>query len=224
MSTLYERLKSAASAEWVAYTDHAFIRQMEDGSLPPAAFREYLIQDYHFLIQFARAYALIGYKARSLEDLQYAQEGIGNILHETSQHVKRLGELYGLTPQDIRATPEDPANIAYTRFVLDVGATGDLLDLHVALSPCVIGYAEIGRRLEPVVDADPEHPYAEWISEYSSDWYQETATSAIAHIDQLAARGGSQERFDEIHGIFATATRAEAAFWQMGLDRASRRS
>ncbi|WP_147106009.1 thiaminase II [Nesterenkonia populi] len=220
MSTLFDRLKSAASEEWVSYTDHAFIQQMEAGTLPPAAFREYLIQDYHFLVHFARAYALIGYKARSLEDLRYAQEGIGNILHETSQHVKRLGELYGLTPEDIEDTPEDPANIAYTRFVLDAGATGDLLDLHVALSPCVIGYAEIGQRLKPAVDGDPEHPYAEWISEYSSDWYQETARSAVEHIDALAARGGSDARFGEIVKTFTTATRAEAAFWQMGLDRA----
>ncbi len=35
-----------------------------------------------------------------------------------------------------------------TRFVLDRGMAGDLLDLHVALAPCVLGYAEIGTALE----------------------------------------------------------------------------
>lgn len=32
--------------------------ELGDGTLPDAAFRMYLVQDYLFLIQFARAYAL----------------------------------------------------------------------------------------------------------------------------------------------------------------------
>ncbi|WP_258935375.1 hypothetical protein [Nesterenkonia pannonica] len=79
----------------------------------------------------------------------------------------------------------------------------------------------MGKRLKPAADADPNHPYAEWIAEYSSEWYQETARSAVEHIEALAARGGSEARFQEIAEIFATASRAEAAFWQMGLDRAA---
>ena len=67
------------------------------------------------------------------------------------------------------ATPEQPATVAYTRFVLDQGAAGDLLDLHVALAPCVIGYAEIGRALAAGgADAPRHHPYREWIAEYAS--------------------------------------------------------
>ena len=54
----FERLKTAASAEWRAYTEHSFTEGLADGSLPEAAFRHYLVQDYLFLIEFARAYAL----------------------------------------------------------------------------------------------------------------------------------------------------------------------
>ena len=35
-------------------------------------------------------------------------------------------------------------NVAYTRYVLDKGATGDQLDLQVAMGPCLLGYGEIG--------------------------------------------------------------------------------
>ena len=63
--------------------------------------------------------------------------------------------------------------MAYTRFVLDCGAAGDLLDLHVALAPCVVGYAEIGRALAPHgTEALGDHPYREWIAEYASEPYQ----------------------------------------------------
>ena len=55
---IFDRLKASAAVEWRAYVDHAFVRQLGAGSLPEPAFRAYLVQDYLFLIQFARAYAL----------------------------------------------------------------------------------------------------------------------------------------------------------------------
>jgi TENA/THI-4/PQQC family len=54
--SFFERLKTAASAEWRAYTEHPFTNGLADGSLAEAAFRHYLVQDYLFLIEFARAY------------------------------------------------------------------------------------------------------------------------------------------------------------------------
>ena len=67
---IFDRLKAAASADWVSYVDHAFVRQLGAGTLPPVAFRTYLVQDYLFLIQFARAYALATYKCRTLADMR----------------------------------------------------------------------------------------------------------------------------------------------------------
>lgn len=36
---------------------------------------------------------------------------------------------------------------AYSRYILDVANTGDLLDLQVATAPCLLGYGEFGARL-----------------------------------------------------------------------------
>ena len=63
--SFFERLKTEASAEWRAYTGHPFTAGLADGSLPETAFRHYLVQDYLFLIEFARAYALAVYKSPS---------------------------------------------------------------------------------------------------------------------------------------------------------------
>lgn len=217
---IFSRLKSAAAADWSSYVDHAFVRQLGDGTLPEAAFRTYLVQDYLFLIQFARAYALATYKSRTLDDMKAAQSGIANILGEMNLHIK-LCERWGLSPKDIESAPELPATIAYTRYVLDCGMSGDLLDLHVALAPCVIGYAEIGKALAPNgVEALGNHPYREWIGEYASDGYQQVGARAKDHLDTLAARAMTEQRFDDLVKIFATASRLEADFWQMGLDAA----
>jgi len=68
--SFFERLKTAASAEWRAYTEHPFTNALADGSLAEVAFRHYLVQDYLFLIEFARAYALCVYKSPKLADMR----------------------------------------------------------------------------------------------------------------------------------------------------------
>ena len=214
---IFDRLKAAAADDWASYVDHDFVRQLGAGTLPQAAFRTYLVQDYLFLIQFARAYALATYKSRTLDDIRVAQAGLAAILHEMELHVRLCGR-WGLSPAQIEAAPEHQATVAYTRFVLDCGAAGDLLDLHVALAPCVIGYAEIGRKLAPDgIDALGDHPYREWIGEYAGEIYQDIAATARRHLDELAARAMTERRFAELAALFATASRLEADFWQMGL-------
>lgn len=215
---LFERLKAAASTEWSAYVDHPFVRMMGEGTLPRPAFQTYLVQDYLFLIQFARAYALAIYKSRSLDEIKATQEGLATIINETELHVKLCGR-WGVSPADIEATSELQQTIAYTRYVLDCGMAGDLLDLHVALSPCVIGYAEIGAKLAADgIDGLANHPYRDWIAEYAGEGFQTAAAAARENLDRLGRRSMTEERFVELTRIFAKASSLEADFWQMGLD------
>jgi thiaminase (transcriptional activator TenA) len=218
---IFDRLKVAAAADWAAYVEHDFLRQMGDGSLPQAAFRTYLAQDYLFLIQFARAYALATYKSRTLADMRAAKAGLSAILDlEMDLHIRLCGR-WGLSPADLEAAPEHQATVAYTRYVLDCGQSGDLLDLHVALAPCVIGYAEIGARLAAEIGPALEsHPYREWIGEYAGEAFQNVARDARRHLDELAARAMTERRFADLAALFGKASRLEADFWQMGLDGA----
>lgn len=220
---LFERLKQAAAPDWDAYIDHAFVRGLGDGTLPQAAFRRYLVQDYLFLIQFARAHALAAYKARGLTDMRIANAGLAAIVDVEMHLHLRLCARWGLSAADVEASAEHPATVAYTRWVLDIGLSGDLLELQVALSPCTLGYAEIGRRLAPHgVDAlTATHPYREWIGEYAGDAFQQLGRDTQAWLDDLGRRNGGEARFDALVATFAKAARLEADFWQMGLDAAS---
>jgi thiaminase/transcriptional activator TenA len=216
---IFERLRSECATDWSSYVDHPFVRQLGDGTLPEAAFRTYLVQDYLFLIQFARAYALAIYKSRTLADMRSAHAGVAAILDvEMDLHVLLCGR-WGLTPAQLEAAPELQATVAYTRYVLDCGLSGDLLDLHVALTPCVIGYAEIAKTLVSSIKQPlSNHPYREWIGEYAGDAYQTVAQGAREQLARLAAKSMTAERLPELCGIFAKASRLEADFWQMALD------
>src|SRR5262245_50419401 len=213
----FERLKAAASAEWRAYTEHPFTNGMADGLLVEAAFRHYLVQDYLFLIEFARAHALAVYKSPKLADMREAAAGLSAILDvEMNLHVK-LCAGWGLSPDDLERAPPAVEMLAYTRYVLDAGMRGDLLALKVALAACVIGYAEIGTRLAATPEAHAAtNPYRVWIAEYAGAPYQEVAASARAHLDSLADRYVTPAREAELIAIFREATRLEADFWEMG--------
>ena len=215
--SFFERLKAEACAEWRAYTEHPFTSGMADASLPEAAFRHYLVQDYLFLIEFARAYALSVYKAPKLADMREGAAGLSAILGvEMDLHVK-LCAGWGLSPGDLEQATPATEMLAYTRYVLDAGMRGDLLALKVALAPCVIGYAEIAVRLAAQPDERATtNPYRLWIGEYAGAPYQQVAAKAQAHLDRLADLYATPAREAELVETFKEATRLETAFWDMG--------
>jgi thiaminase (transcriptional activator TenA) len=215
--SFYERLKDATAGEWRAYVEHPFTTAMADASLPQAAFRHYLVQDYLFLIEFARAYALAVYKAPQLSDMREAAAALSAILDvEMNLHVK-LCAGWGLAPADLERATRAAETLAYTRYVLDTGMRGDLLALKVALAPCVIGYAEIATRLAAAASGSAAaNPYRVWIEEYAGAAYQEVAAKARADLDRLAERYATPARQAELAAIFKEATRLEADFWEMG--------
>ena len=218
---LFQRLRGACLDDWRRYTRHGFIAELAAGTLPEESFRHYLIQDYLFLIQFARAYALAAYKAEDVADIRQAAKSLSTIVDgETSLHV-RFCARWGIPEAEILGAPEATATMAYTRYVLERGMAGDLLDLLVALAPCVVGYAEIAQGLM----ADPAtvvegNPYREWLEMYSGAEYGAVAAGAAAALDRHFARRGAAGRLPGLESTFRAATRLEAQFWQMGLDRA----
>ncbi|WP_169568781.1 thiaminase II [Sneathiella limimaris] len=217
--TLFEKLKAANKDVWHAYTHHEFVNGLQDGTLDQKAFQYYLIQDYLFLIHFARAYALAAYKADNLEDMKAAAATVTALTEtEMKLHVSYCAE-WGITESDMQAADEDPANMAYTRYVLEKGHAGDVLDLYVALAPCVIGYGEIGARLisDPATKTE-DNPYLPWMEMYGGEEYQPVMSGALAQLETLAEKRFTEARFDDLSKTFGAATRLEVDFWQMGLN------
>lgn len=211
--------RAAAGQAWRDYTRHAFVEGLRDGTLPRAAFLRYLVQDYVFLIHFSRAWALAVTKAETLEEMRACAATVNALIDgEMKLHVETC-TAEGISEAELFAAEEAPENLAYTRYVLDAGHSGDFLDLMAALAPCVLGYGEIGARLAQEAG---ETPYADWIATYSGEDYQETCREVGALIDAAVARrlGNRPEaspRWDRLCQRFATATRLEVGFWEMGL-------
>jgi thiaminase/transcriptional activator TenA len=191
-----------------------------DGSLPRPSFLHYLVQDYVFLVHFARAWSLAVVKAETLGEMKICAGTVDALVnHEMALHVKTCAAA-GIDEATLFTATEAFENLAYTRYVMDAGLQGDFLDLMAALAPCCFGYGEIGLRLAQ--SAAPDTPYKDWIATYADDDYQTVMRSIGDMIDAAVARrlGGDptkSARWPHLQTRFTTATRLEVAFWDMGL-------
>lgn len=212
-------MRDAAGPVWTAYTRHAFVEALRDGSLPRAAFLHYLRQDYVFLIHFSRAWALGVVKAGTLEEMQACAATVHALLaEEMALHVRICAEA-GIPEAELQATEERAENAAYTRYVMDCGFSGDFPRLLAALAPCVLGYGEIGARLMAEKTSDT---YGDWIATYGGAEYQGLCQSVGGLLDRALERRYGPEFatlpvWDELCATFRQATALEAGFWQMGL-------
>jgi thiaminase/transcriptional activator TenA len=129
----------------------------------------------------------------------------------------------GISQAELEATQEAAANLAYTRYVLDAGHSGDLLDLLAALAPCVMGYGEIGARLLGGLGETGagDTPYRDWIETYGGAEYQQVCHCVGELIDSAVARRIGPDpqaapRWNRLCERFTMATTLEVGFWDMG--------
>lgn len=217
----YGRLRQQAGTQWHAYVRHDFVQQLGQGTLPPAAFRHYLTQDMLFLLHFARAWGLLISKLSEPATLRSATASLNAIVNELPLHLAYCQQ-WDISEAEMASEPEAMETINYTRYVLDIGHTGDALELMTALMPCVAGYAEIGLTLldDPSTRFEG-NPYGPWIENYGDESYLAGVGSSLLLFEALAQQRAGEQRFDRLAEIFNTATRLEAAFWQMGLSHAA---
>nr|WP_321985175.1 TenA family protein [uncultured Lichenicoccus sp.] len=216
-NTLYGNLRRDAGPDWDAYVEHPFVKALADGSLPKEEFLAWMVQDYLYLIHYTRAYALLIFKSVTTGQMRSASEIVHGLLTgEMSLHRRQLHEA-GIGDYEIAATPETLETLAYSRYILDRGQTGDMLDLTVTLSACLAGYGEIGLRLlqDPTTRLEG-NPYRDWIETYGGQVYHDLVKEGLARLETLSESHGGAARYPMLLKEFREAVRLEAAFWNAG--------
>ena len=221
---VFSQWRESCQEIWSAYTRHAFVTGLGDGTLPRDAFLRYLRQDYVFLMHFSRAWALAIVKSDNLEEMKIASNLVHALIHDEMKLHIAVCAAEGISAEELEQTAELPQNTAYTRYVLEAGFSGDFLDLMAALAPCVIGYGEIGARLqsENTTTENASTEYKDWIDTYAHPDYQQLCVDVGALIDnavhrQLGAGYRNTGRWTTLTRHFEMATALERDFWDMGL-------
>ncbi|KAF9877898.1 thiamine biosynthesis protein (thi-4) [Colletotrichum karsti] len=199
---------------WRTFVYHPFVMAMGDGTLPLESFKGYLIQDYLYLIHFARANALASYKAKSIADISAGATIVSHITREMSLHIDYC-KGFGITVPEIEATEEKQACTAYTRYVLDVGQSEDWIALQMALAPCLLGYGAVAKQLHGDVKTKrDDNTYWKWIENYVADDYVQAVKTGSELIERHAVLQ-SPSSIERLIKIFIHATKMEIGFWEM---------
>ncbi|KAI0460351.1 Phosphomethylpyrimidine kinase-domain-containing protein [Xylaria acuta] len=191
---------------WHRFVNHPFVLALGNGELPLESFKKYLIQDYLYLVHFARANALASYKAKNMQDIAAGTKMVQHIHTEMKLHIDYC-KSFGIEKEEIEATEEHQACTAHTRYVLDIGQSEDWLGLQVSLAPCLLGYGAIAKQLH----ADPRtktegNTYWPWILNYVADDYVQAVQTGCELIERNAVLH-SPSRIEELVKIFIHATK-----------------
>jgi len=209
--TFFFKLKNNCRKEWSEYTDHKFLSDLVNNKLPNKNFKKYLMQDYIFLQQFLKILALSIYKSESFKEINRSVNFIKGIDHEIKLHVSYCKK-WKVSLRLLDNIKVEKANSAYTNHVLSVGKNGNNLDIFSCLSPCIIGYGEIGLRLSKIKDWK-KSKYSSWIKMYSSKEYQQIAKENINHLDILF-KNNKNKNLTKLKKNFKKSTILERNFWE----------
>ena len=209
--TFFYRLKSSCNKEWSEYTEHKFLSDLVSNKLPDKNFKRYLVQDYIFLQQFLRILALSVYRSNSFDEINRSVNFIKGIDNEIKLHINYCKK-WQIPLKSLINIKAERANSAYTDHVLGVGKNGNNLDIFSSLSPCIVGYGEIGFKLSKIKNWK-KSKYNSWIKMYSSKEYQQVAKDNIDYLDILF-KNNKNQNLNKLKNNFKKSTILERNFWE----------
>ncbi|MEL7175406.1 MAG: thiaminase II [Pseudomonadota bacterium] len=193
-----------------------FNTELAAGTLPPETFREYIIQDAHYLEGFARALALAAARAPDPETIaRLAGSANGAIAVEKQLHDEYMS-LYGVSETDFAATPPSRACDHYVAFLIRSAAVDPFPVAVVALLPCFWIYQRVGTAIHE--NAAPDHPYRAWIDTYASDAFEASVQGMLDLTDRLAEDANTATR-TAMKAAFERSSWHEWMFWNSAYHR-----
>lgn len=213
-----ERLLEKLRPIWRKNHSHPFVQEMGAGTLDPDKFRFYMIQDYLYLIDYSKLFAIGAVKATELEDMTIFSALLHATMHEEMSLHRQYAARFGITHEELENAEPSPITLAYTHYMLHCGQNGTLAELVVALLPCAWSYWEIGKELNEIPGARDHELYGDWVKMYSSEEFGRTAQWCIDLLDKLSA-GKSEAELLQLEKIFLNTTRFEYMFWDMAYNK-----
>ena len=208
------RLRQAAAPIWEECLRHPFVTGIGDGTLGVEKFQYFMLQDYLYLFDYARVFALGVVKARDPKLMRTFAENVNAILGGEMNIHRAYMERLGITEDQVFAVKPALDNTSYTHYMLAVAESGGPMEIVAAILACSWSYAEIGQALAKRPGA-ADHPfYGEWVRGYASEDYAATNQALIDLMDELA-EGASEAQFDRLAEIFVNCSRYELGFWDM---------
>jgi thiaminase (transcriptional activator TenA) len=212
-----ETFRKKSNVIWERNFEHPFVQGIGNGSLDDDRFRHYLAQDYVYLINYVRFFAMGVVKGLDLEMMRRFSSFVEITINTEMDIHRGICADFGITPEELEATRPSPTCTAYTSFLLKTAYEGDMADIAAALLPCSWGYLDIAQRLKERGLPDKKH-YRTWIESYASEEFVEVVDWCKDLLNRLAA-DVAPRKMQRLQWIFDNALQYEYLFWEMAWNR-----
>jgi thiaminase/transcriptional activator TenA len=192
---------------------HPFVKGLADGSLAQEAFQFYAVQDALYLREFSRGLSVLAAKAPEEDAAILFNDSAKNaIVVERALHGSFFNQ-WGLSAEEVLATPMAPHTVLYTSYLLRVAYERPFHEALGAFLPCFWIYWEVGKAL--VHQGSPVPIYHQWIQAYASEAFADTVQRVLALTDRVANELTEAQR-NRTAEHFVMTSRFEYMFWEMG--------
>lgn len=208
-------LFESAEPIWEKYLEHDFLKDMGYGTLCKEKFKNYLIQDYLYLKEYAKVYAMALVKCENINQMKFCQNSINGILEdESATHIWYLKN-FGEKIEDLESYKIQDANENYTSYMKSIALTGDLIETMVSVLACAWSYYYIAKNLKEIYKENLEDNfYKSWIESYSCEGYEQVAKKSIDFVNTLC-NNIDENKKEKLKDIFIKASIYEMEFWNM---------
>ncbi len=213
-NSIVERMLDATKDIWDAYNKHPFVMGIQDGTLSREIFRYYIIQDYLYLEEYAKTFAVGVAKTRNHKIANLFAKYITVMNGELDVHQGYLARL-GVKQEDIEATSRSLDNLSYTSYMLRVAYEEGDVEILTAILACAYSYEVIAQNIVKNNPAAVEDEfYGSWVRGYASDRYAEENVELLDAMETMS-REYTEEKIKHLIDIFVVCSRYELAFWEM---------
>lgn len=212
-----DRLYNDAAHIWDHWCDHPFVDGLGKGDLAPERFRYYMIQDYRYLLEYAKIFALGVVKATDENMMRQFASMVSSFLDGEMKIHKAYMKRLGITDAEVAESRTALPNASYTGYMLACAHNYGLPELLTAILSCAWSYELIADELLRRYPSSVAHPfYGEWVSGYSSEEYRENNHLIFNMVEEvLSAQVTSDAHYKRLSEIFVNCSRYEMGFWDM---------
>ncbi len=210
-----ERILAGSRPIWESFHRHPFVRGIADGTLPKEKFQYFMIQDYLYLIEYAKVFSVGAAKAKELSVLQVFSGYVSQILSGEMDIHKGYMQRLGISMEQVLSTEMALDNLSYTSYMLRAAYEGGPAEVCAAILPCAVSYEVIAKRMTEEDPLCSDHPFfGEWIRGYASEAYH-NENEELKRITDQAAAACSDAQIDSLVEIGRRCSQYEGAFWDM---------
>ena len=213
-----QTLLDAVKDIWSQYHVHPFVLGIRDGTLDREKFRYYIIQDYLYLMDYARTFAIGVAKARSKETANLFAQYIAVMNGELDVHSGYMGKL-GVTQEEVETAKQSLDSLSYTSYMLRVAYEDGEAEILTAILSCAYSYEVIAKKMVADAPDSVNDPfYGDWIRGYASERYAGENAVLLDILEKMTGQY-TESQLDHLKEIFVACSRYELAFWEMSWNR-----